>query len=171
MKKQEQFIDEVNKVLVKADFGQVDKSLNGQDNAYAKEILGQMHNAFESVYGTAVIEEGEYEFIELPAIIRGRNTGHLALGVVTIDMESSGEHWGTFFLTPLGVLDQGSGLNPQEREYVKNNFIPYDYWYTPKVEGDIHVGFDDVPKEVAELLKVCESEQIQDSDNQMDMKM
>lgn len=33
---------------------------------------------------------------------RGRNTGHMGLGIVTLDLESFGEHWGTFFLTPKG---------------------------------------------------------------------
>ena len=171
MNKQEVFIDELNKVLIKADFDKLDKSLNGQDNAYAKEILGKMHEAFVYAYGTEPITEDNYEFLELPVIIRGRDTGHLALGTVTIDMESSGEHWGTVFVTPLGVLVQGNSLSPQEGEYLKQEFIPYDYWYTPNVEGDIHIGFEDVPEQIKELLKNCETVEQQDTEEQMDMKM
>jgi hypothetical protein len=74
---------------------------NSAENGYAKEILKQMHDAFVEVYGTDYLDNGDYEFVELPAVIKGRNTGHISLGIVTLDLESSGEHWGTFFLTPI----------------------------------------------------------------------
>lgn len=172
MNKQEQFIDEVNKVLAGVHLKQLDESLNGKGMEYAKEIISRIHQAFISVYGMECLYEGVCEFVQMPAIICGRNTGHLALGVVTIDMESSGEHWGTFFLTPLGVLEQGNPiLTPQEKEYLNKEFIPYDYWYTPKVEGDIHVNFMAVPKKISELLEVCKTEPVQEADNHMDMNM
>lgn len=65
-----------------------------------------MHDLFVEVYGTDYLDSN-FEFVGLPAVIQGRNTGHIGLGIVMLDLESSGEHWGTFFLTPMGVIDQG----------------------------------------------------------------
>ncbi len=95
-----------------------------------------MHEAFISAYGCNYLERDEYEFVELPAVIRGRNEGYVTLGIVTVDLHSSGEHWGTFFLTPEGDLDQGEKSLPEsDRKYLRENFAPYDYWYTPIMEG------------------------------------
>lgn len=78
----------------------------------------------------------------------------------------------TFFLTPHGVLDQGSkNLTVEEKDYIRENFIPYDYYYTPKVNGDIHVGVENVPDQIDELLKVCREEQTEIHDNKMEMNM
>lgn len=172
MNKQNMFIENVNKVLEKVDLEKLDESCNGEDKTYAKEVIKQMHNAFVLSYGNECLYEGDYEFVQMPAVIQGRDTGYMALGVVTIDLESSGEHWGTFFLTPHGVLDQGSrNLTMEEKDYIREKFIPYDYYYTPKVDGDIHVGFENVPEQIDELLKICREEQIEVIDNNMDMNM
>lgn len=157
MKLQEKFIKNVNSVLLNVDFERLDNSCNGKDKTYAKEVLEQMHNAFVSVYGDGMIYGEGVEFIQLPAVICGSASGHVALGIVTIDLQSSGEHWGTFFLTPHGVLDQGSkNLDADKKEYIRKEFIPYDYWYTPKVYGDIHVDFNNIPNEVQELMQFSE---------------
>lgn len=172
MNKQNLFIENVNKVLEKVDLEKLDESCNGEDKTYAKEVLKQIHNAFVLAYGNECLYEGDYEFVQMPAVIQGRDTGHMALGVVTIDLESSGEHWGTFFLTPHGVLDQGSkNLTVEEKDYIRKKFIPYDYYYTPKVNGDIHVGVENVPEQIDELLKVCREEQTEIHDNKMEMNI
>ena len=154
--KQQKYIDKVNQILSSVKFKQLDSSCNSSDNSYARSVLQALHQAFVSVYQTDYLDRGEYEFVELPAVIRGRNTGHIALGIVTLDLESSGEHFGTFFFTPHGVIDQGDeNLTEQQKEYLRKTFIPYDYWYTPEVEHDIHVDYESVPAEVAELLEAC----------------
>lgn len=33
-----------------------------------------------------------YKFVELPAVIQGRNTSHIEIDIVALDLESSGEH-------------------------------------------------------------------------------
>ena len=135
MTEQEKFIENVNRILGNVDYEKLDHSCNGKERKYAKEVLSQMHEAFISAYGCNYLERGEYEFVELPAVICGRNSGHIALGIVTVDLQSSGEHWGTFFLTPQGVLDQGSeSLTEADRNYLRENFARYDYLYTPVVE-------------------------------------
>lgn len=172
MTEQEKFIENVNRVLSEVDFEQLDQSCNGEDREYAKKVLGQMHEAFTDAYGCNYLERGQHEFVELPAVIYGRNSSHIALGIVTIDMQSSGEHWGTFFLTPQGVLDQGSdSLTKTERNYLQEKFAPYDYWYTPDVEGDIHVDFKNVPKSVQNLLQSCLPEQNEQPEGGMGMSL
>lgn len=154
--KQQKYIDKVNRALSFLDFNQLDCSCNSCDRGYARSALRALHEAFVSVYQTDYLDRGEYEFVELPAVIRGRNTGHIALGIVTLDLEASGEHFGTFFLTPHGVIDQGGeDITEQQKEYIRKTFIPYDYWYTPEVEHDIHVDYESFPPEVAELLEAC----------------
>ncbi|MHB8061623.1 MAG: hypothetical protein ACYDG2_03140 [Ruminiclostridium sp.] len=109
--------------------------------------------------GTDYLDSG-YEFVDIPAVIQGRNTGHIGLGIVTLDLESSGEHWGTFFLTPMGVIDQGGEkMKPAESKYLSTVYIPYDYWYTVYIERDHHVDFDNVPEKIADMLNVCYSDQ------------
>ena len=61
-----------------------------------------MLNAFVKVYGTDYLDNGNYKFVEIPAVIKGRYAEHIGLGIVILDLESSGEHLGTFFLPSMG---------------------------------------------------------------------
>ncbi|NYB73171.1 hypothetical protein HZF24_03340 [Sedimentibacter hydroxybenzoicus DSM 7310] len=153
------YIEQLNYLLPTVDFPKLDKSCNSEDDSYAKEILKRIHDIFTDIYGTDCLDSG-YEFVELPAVIQGRNTGHIGLGIVTLDLESSGEHWGTFFLTPKGVIEQGGeNIKPDQSKYLSTVYIPYEYWYTVSVERDHHVDFDNAPEKVAALLNHCYSEQ------------
>ena len=70
-----------------------------------------------------------------------------------LDVESSGEHWGSTFFTPFGIIeDDFSELTESQKKYVKNEVLPYDYWYTVKVDGDIHVDFEAIPRMVENLI-------------------
>jgi len=64
-----------------------------------------MHDIFIEVYGTDYLDSS-YEFVEIPAVIQGRETGHFGLGIINLNLESSGELWRTYFLTPRGVVEQ-----------------------------------------------------------------
>ena len=35
---------------------------------------------------------------------------------------------------------------------MKNEVVPYDYWYTVKVDGDIHVDFEAIPRMVENMI-------------------
>ncbi len=149
------FIERLNKLLPTVDFAKLDTSCNSVDDSYAKDILRQMHESFVDVYGTDYLDSG-YELVELPAIIQGRNTGHIGLGIVTLDLESSGEHWGTFFITPKGVIDQGNKkMSKADSQYLKKTYMPYDYWYTVTLERDHHVDLDNIPEKVSDILNAC----------------
>lgn len=154
------FTDRINAILKTVHPVRLESSLRSPNKVYAGEVLKQMHEAFVKTYGTDYLEDGEYEFVDIPAVIRSRSTGKLCLGIVTLDLESSGEHWGTDFITPYGVASQDDPNMPEEiQAYIRNNFIPYDYWYTADVENDIHVSLDDVPDDVAGLIAVARGEQ------------
>ena len=153
------YIERLNMLLKTVDFTRLDRSCNSKGDAYAREILKQIHDLFTEVYQTDSLDY-EYEFVDVPAVIRGRNTGHLCLGLVTLDLQSSGEHFGTWFFTPRGVIDQGfEKMRPEDELYLKAVYIPYDYWYTVYIQRDHHVDFDHVPEKVAAMLNACYPEQ------------
>lgn len=153
------YIERLNTLLQAVDFARLDRSCNSKDNVYACEILKRMHDLFTEVYQTDSLDY-EYKFVDVPAVIRGRNTGHICLGMVTLDLESSGEHYGTWFFTPRGVIDQGFEKMPSEDElYLRAVYTPYDYWYSVYIQRDHHVDFDHVPAAVAAMLDACYPEQ------------
>jgi hypothetical protein len=151
------YIQQLNDyVLPDIDVKILDISCNSQSNEYAKEILKRMHDVFVDVYGTDYLDS-EYEFVELPAVVRGRNTGHIGIALVLLDVESSGEHWGTHFISPLGIIDtDDENLAPIKQSYLSEKFIPYDYWYTVELASDHHVDFENIPEQAADILNHCE---------------
>ena len=168
---QNDFINRINVILKTVHLARLEHSLQSPDKTYAGAVLRDMHEAFIKTYGTEYLEDGKYEFVDIPAVIRSRSTGKLCLGIVTLDLESSGEHWGTDFITPYGVVSQGDSEMPEElQKYLRENFIPYDYWYTAHVERDIHVSFENLPDEIAGLLKTARGEQ-QSEESGYEMKL
>ena len=85
------------------------------DTAYAAEKLLAMHQAFETVYGEGYVDE-EYGMVMMPAVVCGRDSGIRTLALVTLDLESFGEHFGTIFMTPGGLLEQGSSSLSEKTE-------------------------------------------------------
>lgn len=79
------------------------------------------------------------------------------LALVTLDLESSGEHFGTIFMTPGGMMEQeSSSLSEKQKQALAEYYIPYDYWYTPLVERDHHVDFTQMPEEVADIRRMVD---------------
>ena len=156
MELQKAFIGKVNTILEEVDFEKLLESANGQDQSYAMDTLKQLHQAFVDTYGTDCITGRELGFIDVPAVIRGRKAGEVFLGLVTIDLESSGEPWNTQFIMEDGVVDQE---NCDKTARWNTEFFcrvgGYDYWYTPEIPGDIHVNFESIPHKVETLLRSC----------------
>ena len=156
MELQKAFIGKVNAILEEVDFEKLLESANGQDQSYAMNTLKQLHQAFVDTYGTDCITDSDLGFIDVPAVIRGRKAGEVFLGLVTIDLESSGEHWNTQFIMEDGVVDQE---NCDKTARWNTEFFyrvgGYDYWYTPEIPGDIHVNFESIPHKVETLLRSC----------------
>lgn len=156
MELQKAFIDKVNTILEDVDFAKLHESANGRDQSYAMDTLKQLHQAFVDTYGTDCATDRELGFIDVPAVIRGRRDGEVFLGLVTVDLESSGEHWNTQFIMEDGVVDQE---NCDKTARWNTEFFyrvgVYDYWYTPEIPGDIHVNFESIPHKVETLLRSC----------------
>jgi hypothetical protein len=153
------YIDKLNnEILSRVDFDRIDHSANSVDTHYAVGVLREMHQAFTEVYGTDM-PENSLGFVTVPAVLRGCVTGRLAVGLVTLDLESAGEHYGSNFFTKAGVIDDGARDNSREaKDYLKKHFKPYDYWYTVDIEQDHHVDFDRVPEAVANILNQVQAE-------------
>ena len=156
MELQKEFIGKVNTILEEVDFEKLLESANGLDQSYAMDTLKQLHQAFVDTYGTDCITDRKLGFIDVPAVIRGKKAGEVFLGLVTIDLESSGEHWNTQFIMEDGVVDQE---NCDKTARWNTEFFyrvgGYDYWYTPEIPGDIHVNFESIPHKVETLLRSC----------------
>ena len=89
---QERFTQNMNAVLKNVHFVRLECSCMSPNKSYAGEVLKEMHGAFVKTYGTDYLDNGSYEFVSIPAVIRSRCTGKLCLGIVTLDLSSSGEH-------------------------------------------------------------------------------
>ena len=127
----------------------------GMKNAYQRgdmevptDLLRMLHEKFLEVYGTDNIEPSD-GFLTVPGVVKAADS-KLYPALLTVDADSSGEHWGTTFFTPKGVLcDQAEDATIQAE--IKN-LIPYNYWYTVHMERDHHVNWDYCPNEVLDML-------------------
>ncbi len=102
------------------------------NDTYTTEILKQLHDKFVEIYDTDCVD-GLVGFIQVPAIVESLQTGNYYPALVTLDLDSSGEHWGTCVLSPDGVFEQGAQEgNEGEAEFWKE-LIPYRYgrWRDP----------------------------------------
>ena len=148
-KLQKQFIDKVNNEVIPC------VEWVGMRNAYKKNImdvpkdlLKDLHEKFLEVYGTAYLDD-DYGFVTVPGVVQGAD-GKPYVALLDLDVSSSGEHWGTFFFTPEGTIDD---QNISENMMAMRKQIGvYKYWYTPVLERDHHVDFDTCPDEITEML-------------------
>ena len=158
------FIQNLNRFLVGKDFDmyKLSKSYETEDKQYAKDVLREMHKIFVETYETDCIDEiddAENDFLYIPAVIKSIDTGKTCIGLVHLDRTSSGEHWDTVYMTKFGIISQS---DPKDNEFVINemkSFMPYNYWYTPEYEGDIHVNKQKLPKDIKEMLDYAVTEE------------
>ena len=137
------------------------------DEEYGKYMVEES-GLFEEVYGEGYVDE-KYGMVMMPAVVKGTESGIKALALVTLDLESSGEHWGTTFLTPGGPLVQGNAeLTEEQKRAIREYYIPYDYWYTPLVERDHHVNFTDMPETVANIRRLVDESLVAGEVQQME---
>ena len=96
---------------------------NANDN-YTTEILGQLHDKFVEIYDTDSVD-GLVGFIQVPAIVESLQTGDYYPALVTLDLDSSGEHWGTCVMTPTGIIDHGVTEETEDQKAFMQNLVPY----------------------------------------------
>lgn len=143
--KELQFTAAFHKILDTIDFDDLDTSCNSTNNAYAKRILQQIHDVFIKIYGNEPLNKNT-EFISLPAVIKDKDN-HLYIGRVILNLSSSGEHWETEIITTTGPMSSNYHKN-----YFKNHLCPYEYYYTPMVENDIHVNYSQMTENIKNLM-------------------
>lgn len=89
----------------------------------------------------------------IPGVIQSRNTGNICLTLLELDLQSSGEHFHTGYLTKMGVLSYGNPeLSKEARNFIKEMYGPYDYGYTATIPNDIHVSPETFPPAVKEMV-------------------
>ena len=91
-------------------------------------------------------------FIQVPAIVESLQTGDYYPALVTLDLDSSCEHWGLCVMTPLGVIDHDAIEETAEEETFKQHLVPYRYWYTVNCESDIHVDMAECPEDIWDII-------------------
>lgn len=150
-KKTREFIGRLNRdVFPQVSTEKLQAFEDAGDTWYVKSILKAMHEAFCEVYDGDYIDR-DTEYVTVPAVIKGAN-GKLYAGLVDLDVASAGEHCGSSILTPLGMIEHdGSNLTSEQDELLRK-IIPYEYWYTPYIESDHHVDFENIPPEAEEVL-------------------
>jgi len=147
-----------SEILPRVDFIRLDRSCNSQDTGYAVDVLKKLHEAFVEVYGTDDLGSN-HGLVCLPALMRGKSTGRLSVGLVMLNARASGDHYNTYFFTPLGVIADGFGeITPKANAYLKQHFMAYEYMCTVNIKRDHHVDFDRVPRPVADILDRVHSE-------------
>ena len=157
--KAENFYAVLNKyILPNVDWEELGESYKARDNDYYNTVLHQMHEVFVECYGTSELK-GDMGFVAVPAVVLGKDD-QMCIALVDLDTCSSGEHWGTTFLTPHGVYQENEKCHPLAKEFAEK-MIPYSYWYTTDFEEDIHVNLDNCPQDIRSMLEEIRDECIE----------
>lgn len=159
--KNEVFINNINLRIGEIDFKKVVESYKSCDYTEAKKLLKMLHEEFCETFGTSNVDkltDGDDIFIHLPAIMKSKETGEICVGLVYVDTESSGEHWGTTFAFGNGFIAHNDMDKNNPMFVEKEEFGEYDYWYTPDYSGDIHSDKNTAPKEVKEMLEYAKEQ-------------
>lgn len=158
-KKAREFIGRLNRdVFPQVSTEKLQAFEDAGDTWYVKSILKAMHETFCEVYDGDYID-GDTEYVTVPAVIKGAN-GKLYAGLVDLDVASSGEHCGSSILTPLGMIEHDGRDLTSEQDELLRKIIPYEYWYTPYIESDHHVDFENIPPEAEEVLSYANGEDL-----------
>ncbi len=153
----EQYIAKVNdEIIPNIEWKEMQRAYDYYDTDYPSELLKQLHSSFVETYGTDEIDS-DMGFMLVPGLVKVAN-GDIYPVLLDIFTVSSGEHWGTTFFTQYGVLSDREDKESSQGQAVweiLRHFLPYQYWYTPKIEGDIHVEWDNCPNDVQSMLKAA----------------
>lgn len=143
------FIEKVNNEVIPSVgwYGMKAAYKNG-DMTVPTDLLRMLHEKYLEVYGTNHIESTA-GMVTVPGLVLAAD-GNIYPALLDIDACSSGEHWGTTFFTPYGVLSDMNDDIDVQREIKK--LVPYKYWYTTELETDHHVDWESCPESVNKIL-------------------
>ena len=151
-KLQRKYIDKINKEVIPCiEWIGIKNAYKHNDMAVPTDLLRMLHEKYLEVYGSEHID-CSMGMVTVPGLVQASD-GNIYPAILDIDASSSGEHWGTHFFTPKGVLSDQS----KDKEIVQevNKLIPYKYWYTPELEADHHVDWLFCPEKVAEMIDIA----------------
>lgn len=178
----ERYVEHINaNILPFIDYNELAKSYQTEEKSYAKGILNLLHTAMVEQYGTNTLSPSynsmEDDYVVVPGVIQGTESGKIAVALLGLDLESSGEHCETDILCRYGVVSQGENkLPPSINAEIVVDFMPYHYGYTAKIPDDIHIQNSRLPDGIKEMLGSFQSHTAQllnygiDEDNENDME-
>ena len=148
----DKYFDAVHRdIFADVDLDRFAEEIENADDTYTTEILRQLHEKFVEIYGTDTIDELA-GFVQVPAIVESLQTGDYYPALVTLDTDSSCEHWGLCVMTPLGVIEHDAIEETAEEKTFKQHLVPYRYWYTVNCESDIHVDMAECPEDIWDII-------------------
>jgi len=150
----ERYVDYIDKnILPVINYNKLQASYSS-DMVYAKTILNLLHKAMVKIYGGESFElnSGDEEFVVIPGVVRGIKSGNMVIVLLELDLSSSGEHCGTTFLCKYGAIPQDGNKNDPEVQDIHSMFMPYEYCYTATIPDDIHVNYENLSKEIKNVL-------------------
>lgn len=154
----DKYIETINKnILPYIDYKRLQQSYESEDKGYAKMTLYTLHETAVQIYGSSLGCHGNLDFAVIPGVICSKEIGKVCLALLGIDLESSGEHCSTDFLTRYGVVSQGHVTSAVVKRFINENYGPYDYGFTLPVHGDIHQRPSDQPQAIKEILSTFEA--------------
>ena len=150
------YVDYINRnVLNRINYARLQEDYQTEEKAYAKSVLNALHQGVMEVYGTETFGRGTLEegFILLPGVLQSRENGNVCIALLELDLSSSGEHWGTDYLTKYGCINPREEEMPDAvRQFLKETYGTYDYGYTATLTDDIHVDKEHLPDALKEIL-------------------
>ncbi len=102
--------------------------------------------------------ETDDDYAVVPGVIQGMKTGKIAIALLGIDLMSAGEHCQTDILCRYGLVSQGkNNLPPFLNAEISLDYMPYNYGYTARIPGDIHVQHSRLPEGIKDMLDTFHS--------------
>ena len=136
-------------------YGLPHETYQTEEKAYAKSVLNALHQGVMEVYGTETFDRDTLEegFVLLPGVLQSRESGNVCIALLELDLSSSGEHWGTDYLTKYGCINPREEEMPDAvRQFLKEIYGTCDYGYTATLTDDIHVDKGCLPDALKEIL-------------------
>lgn len=137
------------------DFTKVAASYKTHEKQDAKELLKMMYDTFVSTYKTNSVDELLYkddDFIHIPAVIKSDKTDSLCVGLIFVDLTSSGEQHGVQFAFSGGFYEEHDVKMTDEIMAERKEIGSYNYWFPLSYFSDIHSENDNIPEDVKEML-------------------
>lgn len=137
------------------DIEKVVASYKTEDMIEAKKLLKSLTEEFKETYDVETIDEmvdDEDELVYIPAVIRGKESGAICVGLILVDLQSSGEPHGAQFVLHDRFYDEYEKDIPKEVMNARERIGNYDHWYPLDYSGDIHVDFNNVPEDAQKML-------------------